>query len=77
MTTEPRPIVPMTALTEGLREGYEKRITELTNALREVTEHLAKREELISELRAELRAKETNAESVARPAAKIQKLIRG
>lgn len=76
MTTEPRPIVPMTALTEGLREGYETRIAELTNALREVTEHLAKREELIGELRAELRAKETNAESLARSTARIGKLIR-
>lgn len=76
MTSEPRPIVPMTALTEGLRDGYERRITELTNALREITEHLAKREELISELRAELRAKETNAETLARSTAKIGKLIR-
>lgn len=66
----------MTALTEGLRDGYERRIAELTNALREITEHLAKREELISELRAELRAKETNAETLARSTAKIGKLIR-
>lgn len=75
MTTAPRPTVPMTALTEGLREGYEQRIEELTNVIRSLTDRMAEREKLISELRAELRANETHAQSIERSLVRMKDII--
>ena len=62
-------------LKDAIIEGQEERVRQLTTALREVTEHLAKREQLISELRAELRAKETAEESARRSLSRIRELM--
>lgn len=62
-------------LKDAIIEGQEERVRQLTNALREVTDQLAKREQLISELRTELRAKETAQESARRSLARMNDII--
>ena len=74
-TNHDRPTITMTALTEGLREGYEQRFEQLTNVIRSLTDRMAEREQLISELRAGLRANEAHAESVQRSLVRMRDII--
>lgn len=65
----------LSALTQGLREGYEQSIAELSERVAEYERRLAERGNVINELRAELRKYETKSQSIERSLARVRVLL--